>query len=225
MLLEGTQPCTRPKYTKWDKSAWQNTWLIMALIYKIQMQIQNNQLLWCAWIQGCEEGKVGRSPSNQIGSSSWLVRSCVLQFSVLVMDICSGGGTYWRLLLRIISLQLSWFPQAMLKALEETSHPSLHSCCVSSCVPLIAHSDLFPSHTEVCGSTLPFQTPAVFATALCNSPQHSHLCSASSDPHDSSLQLHLFTMCQGGGKFLCQQHLRQQEFLTALGSLLCWGQG
>lgn len=150
----------------------------------------------------------------------------VHEFFVLVMDICPGGRTYWRLILCIISVQLSWFPQAMLKALEETSHlPLLLFLCLIMC-PLIAHSDLlFPSHAEVCDSTLPFQTLAVFAAAPCNFPQPSPACSAASDPQDSSLQLHLFTMCQDGGNFVCQQHLRQQEFLTVLGSLLCWGQG
>lgn len=139
------------------------------------MQIQSNQLLWCAWIQGCEEGKVGRSPSDQIGSSSWLVRSCVLQCSVVVMDICSGGGTYWRLLLCIISVQLSWLPQAMLKALEETSHPSLHSCCVSSCdspqwFVSFPHRGLwqytpFPNACRVCNS--PLQFPSAQSSVFC----------------------------------------------------------
>lgn len=99
---------------------------------------------------------------------------------------------------------------------SSTSPP--FALCVSSCVPLIAHSDLFPSHTEVC---VPFQTLAVFAASLHNFPQPSPVCSAAFDPHDSCLQLHLFTMCQDGGNFVCQQHLRQQEFLTILGSLLC----
>lgn len=40
---------------------------------------------------------------------------------------------------------------------------------------------------------------AVFAAALCNLPQPSPVCSAASDPHDSSLQLYLFTTCQDGG--------------------------
>lgn len=142
------------------------------------------------------------------------------KFSVLVMNICPGGGTYWRLLLCIISVPLSWFPQAVLKAPEETSHPPYCSSCVSSHVPWTAPSGLFPSHTGVCGSTLPFPTLAVFAATLCNFPQPSPVCSAASDPLDSCLQLHLSPRVRME-ETVCQQHLRQQGFLTILGSPLC----
>lgn len=110
-------------------------------------------------------------------------------------------------------------PSSYAESPRGNSHLPFCSSCVSSHVPLIAHSDLFPSHAQLCGSTLPFQTLSLQQpSAISLSPA---LC---------ALLLLILTTAPSSCTFsprvrmeeiVCQQHLRQQGFLTILGSLLC----
>lgn len=125
------------------------------------------------------------------------------EFFMPVVDICPGGGTYWRLLLCITSLQLSWFPQTMLKALvgSITSLPSL-SLCLIMCPPVSPQCLFsFPTQTSTTVGSQFLSAWSCLLWPVCFSgrfPPAAPSCHASA-----------------GGNFSCQWHLSQQGLLTA----------